>query len=78
MSVTKRLIKHGNSQALVIDKAVLAAAGISEGALFLITVNPNGGLIIQSVGNDPEEMFDTSFRKLNDEYSDLMQRLADL
>ena len=35
----KRLIRHGNSRAIVVDKAILEAAGIPEDALFQISVN---------------------------------------
>ena len=74
----KRLIKHGNSRAIVVDKALLEAAGISEDALFQVSVNPNGGLIIQSVEDTKVDVLRESFKKLNKKYSKLMQRLADL
>jgi antitoxin component of MazEF toxin-antitoxin module len=74
----KRLIKHGNSRAIVIDKALLEAAGISENSLFQISVNPHGGLLIQSLDNDQKDIFDENFKMLNKRHSKLMQRLADL
>lgn len=74
----KRLIKHGNSRAIVVDKALLEAAGISEKALFQIVVNPNGGLFIQSLEDTQDDIFDENFKMLNKKYSKLMQRLADL
>jgi antitoxin component of MazEF toxin-antitoxin module len=36
-------VRHGNSKALVIDKALLQAAGLDK------DIDPNGGLVIQSV-----------------------------
>ena len=74
----KRLIKHGNSRAIVVDKSLLEAAGIAEDALFQISVNPSGGLVIQSVGDDKTALFQKNFEKLNKKYSKLMQNLADL
>lgn len=74
----KRLIKHGNSRAIVVDKAILEAAGISEDALFQISVNPSGGLVIQSVDNTKTDVFRENFEKLNKKYKKLMQNLADL
>lgn len=74
----KRLIKHGNSRAIVVDKALLEAAGISEDALFQVSVNPSGGLVIQSVNNDKVDVFRKSFEKLNKKHKKLMQNLADL
>ncbi|WP_068466303.1 AbrB/MazE/SpoVT family DNA-binding domain-containing protein [Candidatus Protochlamydia phocaeensis] len=73
----KRLIKHGNSQALVIDKALLQAAGLDEQASFQITVHPDG-LTIQSVREDasPEE-FRCVADKLLKSKSKLWKSLAD-
>lgn len=74
----KRLTKHGNSRAIVVDKALLEAAGISEDALFQISINPSGGLVIQSVEDNKTDVFRENFEKLNKKYKNLMQNLADL
>ncbi len=74
----KRLIKHGNSRAIVVDKSLLEAAGISEDAIFQISINPSGGLVIQSVEDNKADVFRENFKKLNKKYSKLMQQLADL
>jgi len=74
----KKLIKHGNSRAIVVDKALLEAAGITEDAVFQITVNPSGGLVIQSVEDKKPDVFEENFEKLNKQYKKLMKNLADL
>lgn len=74
----KKLVKHGNSRAIVIEKALLDAAGLSENATFQITINPNGGLVIQSVEENKTDVFQKNFEKLNTQYKKLMQNLADL
>lgn len=74
----KRLIKHGNSRAIVVDKAILEAAGIAEDALFQISVNPSGGLVIQSVEDNQLDAFREKFKELNKQHKKLMQSLADL
>ena len=74
----KRLIKHGNSRAIVVDKSLLEIAGISETTLFQISVNPSGGLIIQSVSETNTDLFEENFEKLNKKHKKLMQNLADL
>lgn len=74
----KRLIKHGNSRAIIVDKSLLEAAGISEDSLFQISINPSGGLIIQSVEDNQTDIFTEKFKQLNKQYSKLMQNLADL
>ncbi|MFI5334623.1 MAG: hypothetical protein ACHQT8_05610 [Chlamydiales bacterium] len=74
----KRLTKHGNSQAIVVDKAILEAAGVPEDALFQISISPSGGLIIQSVEDRNPDLFRENFEKLNQKYKKMMQNLADL
>lgn len=74
----KRLIKHGNSHAIVVDKYLLEAAGLSENAFFQISVNPGGGLVIQSVEVNKADVFKEQFKELNKKYSKLMKNLADL
>ncbi len=74
----KRLIKHGNSRAIVVDKSLLEAAGISEDAYFQISVNPSGGLVIQSVEDNKTDIFREKFNELNKKHKKLMQNLADL
>jgi antitoxin component of MazEF toxin-antitoxin module len=74
----KRLIKHGNSRAIVVDKALLEAAGIAEDALFQVSINPNGGLVIQSIEDNKKDVVKENFEKLNKKYKNLMQRLSDL
>ncbi len=69
----KSLIRYGNQRVLVIDKALLEAAGLDEKtALFQITVNPNGGMLIQSVDNLHQE----AFREVVQENDILMKRLS--
>ncbi|MEK7339676.1 MAG: hypothetical protein WBD50_08645 [Candidatus Rhabdochlamydia sp.] len=73
----KKLIRHGNSKALVIDKALLQAAGLDEDtALFQITIDPNGGLVIQSVKTDNDSLHKKAFREVLKENDALMKRLA--
>ncbi len=74
----KKLIKHGNSRAIVVDKALLEVAGLSEDALFQVTVNPRGGLVIQSLEDNQTELFQEKFDELNQKYKNLMKSLADL
>jgi antitoxin component of MazEF toxin-antitoxin module len=71
----KQLIHHGNSMALVIDKAILQAAGLDEDtALFQITVDPNGGIVIQSVKAMNENLHKKAFREVLKENDALMKK----
>ncbi|MBS0648206.1 MAG: hypothetical protein JSS10_03160 [Verrucomicrobia bacterium] len=60
----KRLVRHGHSRAIVIEKSLLEAAGLSEDALFQITLNPRGGLVIQSLDRS-DEQFEKHFQELS-------------
>jgi antitoxin component of MazEF toxin-antitoxin module len=73
----KSLIHYGNSRALVIDRALLQAAGLDEdNTLFQITVDPNGGILIRSVKADDDSLHRETFRQVLEENDDLMKRLS--
>lgn len=76
----KNLTKHGNSKAIIIEKSMLAAAGLDESAIFQITINPNGGIIIQSIEKDKDrdrEGHKKNVDKMLKKHSKLFERLAD-
>lgn len=75
--LVKHLIQHGNSKALVIDKSLLQAAGLDENALFQIVVDPNVGIIIQSVKPMNDDIFKKSASKVLKKHDKLFKRLAD-
>ena len=74
--IIKQLTQSGNSKVIVIDKALLLAAGLDEHALFQIVVNPNGGLLIQSVQSTNENLVESSFRKVMKKNKNLLKRLT--
>lgn len=73
----KQLTQSGNSKVLVIDKALLQAAGLDENALFQIVIYPNGGMLIQSVQPTNEDLVKAAFRKVMKKNHNLLKRLAD-
>jgi hypothetical protein len=73
--IFKRLVKHGRSWALVIDKRLLQAAKLKPDACFQLSVNPNGGLTIQST-DDKTESFEKNYRELSFELAGLMKKLS--
>ena len=70
----KRLVKHGRSWALVIDKRLLQAAKLKPDAFFQFNVSPNGGLSIQSITDDKTKNFEKHFHKLSFELAGLMKK----
>lgn len=75
--IIKQLSQSGNSKAIVIDKMLLQAAGLDENALFQIIINPNGGMLIQSVQPTNEHLVKSTFRKIMKKNHKLLKRLAD-
>lgn len=73
----KTLTKVGNSKALVIDKSILQAAGLDEDTVFQVTVDPNGGIIIQSVQPVNEKLHKKNVTKVIKKHSKMLKRLAD-
>lgn len=75
--IIKQLTQSGNSKAIVIDRALLQAAGLDENALFQVVINPNGGMLIQSVQPTNENLVKSAFRKVMKKNLDLLKRLTD-
>ncbi len=75
--IIKQLTQSGNSKAIVIDKALLQAAGLDENALFQVVIIPNGGMLIQSVQATNENLVKSAFRKVMKKNHKLLKRLAD-
>ena len=74
----KSLKNHGNSKALIIDKALLKAAGLDENTFFQIVINPNGGITIQSIRKDEgQETHKRNVKKVLKKHDKLFKRLAD-
>jgi antitoxin component of MazEF toxin-antitoxin module len=74
--MTKTLQKYGNSHALVLDKALMDAAGIKPETPLIIGVQ--GGCITiraSNVGIGPERVA-ASIAKLRPEYDEMLKNLA--
>lgn len=73
----KRLQKHGNSVALIIEKPVMEALGITEATPLQITVNGNALVVTPAnvgVGSDKLKPVVKEIRK---RYGPMLKRLAD-
>jgi antitoxin component of MazEF toxin-antitoxin module len=73
----KMLKKHGNSMALVIEKPMMEALGITEETPLQITVNGNALVVTPAnVGVGPERM-KAAIKKIRKRYGPMLKRLAD-
>lgn len=72
----KTLQKYGNSHALVIDKALMEAAGITPETPLNIVAHGDG-LIVRpaNVGVGPEKL-DEVLKKLRPRYANMLRNLA--
>lgn len=78
MSMTKKLTKHGNSFAIVIDKPILDLLGIdSETSLEIST--PDGETIVIKPVKDKtiRRKLKSSLKKINKKYSKVLKNLAE-
>jgi antitoxin component of MazEF toxin-antitoxin module len=73
----KTLKKHGNSMALVIEKPMMEALGITEETPLQVTVNGNALVITPAnVGVGPERM-KAVIKEIRKRYGPMLKRLAD-
>lgn len=75
--MVKTLQRHGNSQALVIDKALMEALGIDAETPLQITVSGNSLIVTPAnVGLGREEV-GRMMEKLRPRYGEMLRRLAE-
>ncbi len=73
----KNLQKHGNSQALVIDKPIMEALGIDIDTQLQVTVSGNSLIITPvNVGVGRERVLE-AIEKLRPRYGEMLERLAE-
>ena len=73
----KTLKKHGNSMALVIEKPMMEALGITEETPLQVTVNGNALVVTPAnVGVGPERV-KVVIKEIRKRYGPMLKRLAD-
>jgi antitoxin component of MazEF toxin-antitoxin module len=73
----KMLKKHGNSMALVIEKPMMEALGITEETPLQVTVSGNALVVTPAnVGVGPERM-KAVIKEIRKRYGPMLKRLAD-
>ncbi len=72
----KKLTKHGNSQALVIDKQTLAQMGLSEAGEVSMTLHGRQLVITPVNPTISADELGESIERVLDKYDDLFRRLA--
>ena len=72
----KKLTKHGNSLALVIDKGVLELLNIDENTQ--LEISTDGSILLISPVRDGKrkQRFEQALREVNEQYGEDLKRLA--
>ena len=73
----KKLIKHGNSLALVIDKPILETLQISADTPLELTTNGDSLMISPIRDTARQEQLNASLDKINRKFGDDLKRLAE-
>ncbi len=72
----KKLQKHGNSAALIIEKPVMQALGITEETPLQVTVSGNALVVTPANVGVGSERMKTIIRDLRKRYGPMLKRLA--
>ena len=75
--MTKTLIRHGNSLALVIDESILEKLRISADTPLTLTTDGNSLLISPIRDESRQAQLRDSLEKINREFGDELRRLAE-
>ena len=73
----KTLQKHGNSQALVIDKALMEAVGFQKDSPLQVSVSGNSLIVTPVHVGVGREKVAEAITKLRPRYGDMLKRLAE-
>lgn len=78
MTVTKKLTKHGNSYALIIERPILDLLGIDSETLLQISTPDGASIVITPIKSKAEQRrFSASLKKINKKYEHALKRLAE-
>ncbi len=78
MTITKKLTKHGNSFALVIERPILELLGIDDTTLLQVSTPDGASIVITPVKNKSQKKrFSASLKKINKKYGRALKRLAE-
>jgi len=78
MTITKRLTKHGNSFALVIERPILDLLGIDDTTLLQVSTPDGASIVISPVKSESrQKRFAKSLEQVNRKYGRVLKKLAE-
>ena len=75
--MVKRLIQHGNSAALVIDKPIMEMLNITNETTFKISTDGKNLILSPQIEHTQEKDILKSLEKINKKYSTVLKRLGE-
>jgi antitoxin component of MazEF toxin-antitoxin module len=73
----KRLIQHGNSAALVIDKPIMEILKITNETIFEISTDGKNLILSPQIEHSQEMNILNSLEKINKKYGSVLKRLGE-
>lgn len=75
--MTKTLIKHGNSLALVIDKPILEMLRITADTPLELTTNGDALMVVPIRDETRQQRLEAAIARVNEKFGETFRRLAD-
>ena len=75
--ITKKLVKHGDSMALIIDRSLLELLGIDEQTALNITTDGRALMIVPADDECRRKRFQHALDTCNEQYGNALKRLAE-
>ena len=78
MSITKKLTRHGNSYAIVIDRPILELLGITDDSLLELSTPDGSTIVITPVKSKvKKKKFKDALQEINKKYARALKNLAE-
>jgi len=75
--MVKKLIQHGNSAALVIDKPIMEILKITNETVFELSTDGKNLILSPQIENNQEDTIIHSLEKINKRYGTVLKRLGE-
>ncbi|MDR3237178.1 MAG: AbrB/MazE/SpoVT family DNA-binding domain-containing protein [Spirochaetia bacterium] len=73
----KKLIRHGNSSALVIDKPIMEMLNITSETTFEVSTDGKNLILSPQIDNNQERNILESLKKINNKYGNVLKKLSE-
>jgi len=75
--MVKKLIQHGNSAALIIDKPIMEILNITNETTFELSTDGKNLILSPQIENNQETTVINSLEKINKKYGRVLKRLGE-